>query len=89
MALSLVGLAIQVIVFSLVDVSWFGRINFDSAQLTLFDYMLIGLPIIDSIIFAIVQLVLLCLVLYRKWRVMVRKLGPTETAPLLGQDEAR
>lgn len=98
--LDIVGLTCQVVVFAFVALSWIPRVRFrvdlgegpqnisDVWNLIVVWYQLVGWAAVDNAIFAIVQLILLCLANYQGGG--VRSCGrPTEEEPLLeGQADA-
>ncbi|KAF4220312.1 hypothetical protein CNMCM8980_007811 [Aspergillus fumigatiaffinis] len=91
-ALSLQGLAVQAVVFTLVSVTWIPSLPFPYEKLdghynwstfTVW-YGAVGFIIVDSFVFALGQAVLLLLALYRSSSSKATVQRGTETEPLLG-----
>jgi hypothetical protein len=94
-ALSLWGLGTQAVVFGLLAVSWPWRLYFDWAafgdyipamtpSLVVAWYQVVGFVPIDTVVFAVVQAVLLWLALRREWT--GNKTTAAETDPLLERE---
>lgn len=89
-ALSLVGLATQAVIFTIVAISWTMRVRFPWNVFEYFSllyfttwYQLVGWAAVDNAVFAIVQTVLLWLAIRHTYRHTDRT-PSDETEPLLG-----
>jgi hypothetical protein len=92
-ALSLQGLAVQAVVFTLVSVTWIWSLPCPYEKLKDHDlncnvffgwYATIGWIIVDSFVFSLGQAVLLVLALHRSSSSKATIQGRSETEPLLG-----